>query len=318
MTLRCCVLLPLYRNALEWTSPPLRWTYFTDSADRKSRADGLLRAKYTHGGAPFPVYILWNSHPPVKAGVLLLALIQSREIQVSHIPEKPPGQKVVLHETDQALHLSLCKRMPRFAEFRLEPHGPHELHIVLLPRGLPILPPTDDYAFHVVRQDVLRDAHVAETMDYTNEQVLLLGVGEELHISLPAEVAHYSKASTRIFLSGIGLDLRKAPIHVECFGRGSGVPPPPVSLWSNHMAGWRDKVLVGQNVVLEGSLSTSVPVCMESAETHSRVCHTVLQRTIQNTRVAAQKRCGSWPSAVPSCGAVWHRKSRGGVLTLQG
>ena len=59
--------------------------------------------------------------------------------------------------------------MPGLAEPRLESYGLHELLIVLLPNWIAILVTPNDHALHVIRQDVLRNTHVAESVDHPDE-----------------------------------------------------------------------------------------------------------------------------------------------------
>lgn len=218
--------------------------------------------------------------------------------------------------------------MAGLAEFRLETHSPHELLIVLLPKWIPLLFPPDDHAFHVVREDILGDAHVPEPVEHTNKQVFLLGVGEKLHILLTAVVADHSKAGNEVFFSGIRTDLGKAPVHLVCLARAGSVTPPTVSLRSNRITGRRNKVLVSSDIVFHNALTAVETICTEPAEAHSGVCHSSLQQSIQDTRVAAQKRGACSPALcgvlsilrirVPLSGAVWHGKSRYGAPALQG
>ena len=191
--------------------------------------------------------------------------------------------------------------MAGLTELSLETHSPHELLIVLLPKGMPVLVPPDNHAFHVVRKDILRDAHVPEPVEHTNEQIFLLGVGEELHIPLTAVVADHSKAGNRVFFSGERLDLGKAPVHLERVSGAGGVPPPTVSLRSNRIASRRNEMLVRQDVVFNRGLAASISVCTEPAEAHSGVCHAVLQQTIQDTCIAAQERGARFPAL---CGVL--------------
>ena len=55
--------------------------------------------------------------------------------------------------------------------------------------------PVEDDALHVICQDILGNPHIAKGMDHANKQILLLGIGKELHIPLTAVVADHSKAS---------------------------------------------------------------------------------------------------------------------------
>ena len=262
-------------------NPPLR-----AKVEQQLRAVIQLR---NNGGTPFPVDVLRDAQPPVVAGVLLVAPVQGRQVQVSHIPEGPSGQEVVLHETDQTLHFALRKGVPGLAEFGLETHSPHELLVVALPDGLAVLAPPDHHALHVVREDILRDPHVLEGVNHANEQVFLLGVGEELHIPLTTMVADHGEAGGGVFFSQVGLNLGKAPVHLERLAGGCSVSPPPVSLRSNRITDRRDEMLVGQDVVLNRGLASGIPVYTEPAQAHGRVCHSGFQQAVQDARIAAQE-----------------------------
>ena len=104
-----------------------------------------------HMGVPLGVDILRNTQPPVVASVLLSSPISGGYVQVGHIPEGPSGEEVVLHKTNQALHLAFCKRIPGLAESGLESHSPHKLLVVLLPDGMAVLAMLDNNAFSCCR-----------------------------------------------------------------------------------------------------------------------------------------------------------------------
>ena len=72
--------------------------------------------------------------------------------------------------------------MPGLTEPSLESHSPHELLIVGLPDRLAVLVPSDDRTLHIVGENIPGNTHVLKGMDHANEQILLLGIGEELHI----------------------------------------------------------------------------------------------------------------------------------------
>ena len=135
----------------------------------------------------------------VVGAVLLVAPVQSSPVQICNVPEDLAHQEVLFYETDQPLHLSFGKRMPRLAEFCLEGHRFHKGLVVFLPDWTALEVPVGDHTFHIVRQDILWDPHVAKGVDHANQQILLLGIGEELNIPLTAVVADHSKASCGVF-----------------------------------------------------------------------------------------------------------------------
>ena len=132
-----------------------------------------------------------GSNPPVVSSVLFIAPIQSCIIQIGHIPEHAPNEEVFLYEPHETFHLALRKGMTGLAELRLESNGLHELLIVLLQDWIAIHISPNDHALHVIRQDVLRNTHLAKSVDHPNEQIFLLCIGEELYIPLPAVVELY-------------------------------------------------------------------------------------------------------------------------------
>lgn len=68
--------------------------------------------------------------------------------------------------------------------------------------------------FHVVRQDILGNPHVAEGVDHANEQILLLGIGEEFDVSMTAMVADHGEAGCGVFSAVVVQNLGKAPVHL--------------------------------------------------------------------------------------------------------
>src|SRR5574344_362395 len=237
--------------------------------------------------------ILGNANPPVVSCVLFIAPIQSCIIQIGHIPEHAPNEEVFLYEPHETFHLALRKGMPGLAELRLESNGLHELLIVLLPDWIAIQVTPNDYALHVIRQDVLRNAHVAESVDHPNEQIFLLCIGEELHIPLPAVVANHSEAGGVVFTSIVCLYLRKAPVHLKRLSGTGRVPSPTVSLRFNCMTRGGNKMMVGRDVVLDDGFTTSESALAKFIKAHDRVYNACFEQTIQNAGVATQESgCG--------------------------
>ena len=77
----------------------------------------------------------------------------------------------------------------------------------------------EDNALHVVGQNVLGDAHVRKAVDHPDEQVLLLGVGKELHIHLAAVMADHGEACYSRFVA-IRIDnMCESPVHLVRFSR---------------------------------------------------------------------------------------------------
>ena len=136
---------------------------------------------------------------------------------------------------------------------------------------MPVLVPPDNHAFHVVRKDILRDAHVPEPVEHTNEQIFLLCIGEELYIPLPAVVANHSEAGGVVFTSIVCLYLRKAPVHLKRLSGTGRVPSPTVSLRFNCMTRGGNKIMVGRDVVLDDGFTTSESTLAKFIKAHDRV-----------------------------------------------
>ena len=212
-----------------------------------------------------------DSNPPVVSCVLFIAPIQGSNVQIGHIPEHAPNEEVFLYEPHETFHLALRKGMTGLAELRLESNGLHELLIVLLPDWIAIHITPNDHALHVIRQDVLRNTHVAKSVDHPNEQIFLLCIGEELYIPLPAVVANHSKAGSAVFTSIISLYLRKAPVHLKCLSGTGRVPSPTVSLRLNCMTRGGNKMIVGRDVVLDDGFTASESALTKFIKAHDRV-----------------------------------------------
>ena len=90
-------------------------------------------------------------------------------------------------------------------------------------------------------------------MDHANEQVLLFGVGKELHIPLTAVVADHCKAGCGVFRSVIVQDFGESPIHLVGFSRLCGEPASPVALRGHQLSLGRNEVFVGLDVPLDGA-----------------------------------------------------------------
>ena len=103
----------------------------------------------------------------VVDAVLPAAPRQRLPVQIGHITEYPIDEKVLLYEADEPFDLAFRERMTRLAELRLKAHGLHERLIVRLPYRVALQIPTKYHAFHVVRQDILRNAHLNGALTHT-------------------------------------------------------------------------------------------------------------------------------------------------------
>ena len=165
----------------------------------------------------------------VVDAVLAVTLVQSSSVQVSDVPEHTAHQEILLDEPDQPLHLTFCKGMPGLAMLCPEADIFHKSLVILLPYGIPLEVPVEDYTFHVVSQNVSRDPHVGKAVDHADEQVLLLGIGKEFYIPLTAVVADRGKAGHLIFAAIIVHHLGEAPIHLEGFSVLCSEPASPIA-----------------------------------------------------------------------------------------
>ena len=167
--------------------------------------------------------------------VLLIAPIKGSEVQVRYIPECSSGQEVFLHKANQPLYFSFCKRMSGLTQLGAESNGFHECLIVLLPHRLAFIISLQYNTFHIVCEDILRDPHIAKCPDHSNKQVLLLGIGEKLHIALAAVMADHCKAGGIVLGTIVIQNFCKAPVHLVCFPGFCGIPPAAIALWGNQL-----------------------------------------------------------------------------------
>ena len=186
----------------------------------------------------------------MEGTVLLIAPFQSLLIQIGHIPEGSARQKIALHEAHQPFHLPLGVGVPGLAELRLEAERVHERLVLPVPHGLAAHVAVVYNALHVVREDVFRDSHVLESVDHANEQVLLLGVGEEFNEHVTAMVTAQRKAGGLVLIAGVIQNLYKAPVHLERLSRLRFVAPAPIPLRLHKMPYSGHQVPVSGDIIL--------------------------------------------------------------------
>ena len=167
---------------------------------------------------------------PVVDTILPAAPVQSGPVQVSDVPEHTTRQDILLDEPYQPLHLALGEVMPGLAEPGAEVDGLHKCLIILLPHGMSLKIPVENDTFHVVGQNVLGDAHVGEAVDHADEEVLLLCIGEELHIPLPTMMTDHGEAGSSILAAVVVHHIGEAPVHLEGFSRLRGEPAATAAL----------------------------------------------------------------------------------------
>ena len=135
----------------------------------------------------------------------------------------------------------------------METHGSHKGFIILLPDRIPFEIPVEDHAFHIVSQNVFGNAHIGKTMDHSDEQIFLSGIGEELHIPLTAVMADHGEAGHLVLTAVIVHHIGEPPVHLECFARFRGKTAAPVSLGFRQLPLGRHKKFVGRNIILDRS-----------------------------------------------------------------
>ena len=208
-------------------------------------------------------------HCTVVNTVLAVAPLQCLPIQIGNIAEHTINEEVFLHKADEALYLVLRERMPQLTELCLETHGLSECLIILLPHRMPFRVPVKDYAFHVVCEDKSRNAHVLECMDQTDKEILLPGIGKELHVPLPAIMADHSEASHLKLGPSWIQNLCEAPVHLKCFSRLGHVTATAVALWCDLLALGRQKMLVRGDVTFNGTTAPSEAHFLKTFQAYS-------------------------------------------------
>ena len=104
--------------------------------------------------------------------------------------------------------------MSGFTEFCLEPHRVHETLVILLPDRTSVRCAPDHNALHVICKNVSGNAHHLESMQHTNKQILLSGVGKELDVTHAAVMADHDEAGKSVSAASAGLYINKAPVHL--------------------------------------------------------------------------------------------------------
>ena len=126
--------------------------------------------------------------------------------------------------------------MTRLAEFCLESYRFHERLVVYLPDGMPLKVPVKHDTFHVVCQNILWNSHIAESVKHPNEQILLLGIGEELYVLLTAVVADHGKAGHAVLAAVVVNNFGEPPIRLVDFSRFCCKTAPTAALRCHQLA----------------------------------------------------------------------------------
>ena len=140
--------------------------------------------------------------------------------------------------------------MAGLAELRLKTYRFHKRLIVFLPDRMSLKIPVKHDTFHVVGQDMLWNPHIFECVKHSNEQVFLLGIGEELHILLTAVVAHHGKAGNIVFAAVVVHHFGESPVHLVGFSRLRGEPAATAALWRHQLTLGGNEMFMGCNVSL--------------------------------------------------------------------
>jgi len=227
---------------------------------------------------------------PVVDAILPVTPVQSGPVQVGDVPEHTTHQEVLLDEPHQPFYLALGEGMPRLAELGAEAHGLHKCLIILLPHGMSLKIPVEDNALHVVGQNVLGDAHAGEAVDHADEEVLLLGIGKELHIPLPAVVANHSETGSSVLAAVVVHHIGEAPVHLEGFSRLRSEPAATAALGSHQLPPGGNQKAVGGDIVLDGGQPTRIPCLSEPLQADLSIGDTLDEEFVQDVRVAGEHR----------------------------
>jgi hypothetical protein len=221
-------------------------------------------------------------HRAVIDTVLRIAPPECLVIQVSKLSEDTSRQEIFFDEANQALNGPFGEGVSGLAKLRFKAKVAHEQFVVLLPDRTALIIPADDDALHVVREDILRDAHVQEGMDHTDEEILLAGIGEEFDIAFSTAMADHGKAGNPIGFSLFGLHFDESPIHLVGLAGSCPISSAAVSLWGDHLALGRDKVLVGGDVILNNRFSALEPVLLQAVKNSCGIRDTLPKQGVNN------------------------------------
>ena len=223
--------------------------------------------------------------------ILPVAPLQGGLVEVVVVSEGPSCKEIVLHESDQPLDLSFGERMPRLAELRLETHGFHEHLIFEIPDWLAVAVPADDDALHVVGQNILGNTHVGECPQHPDEQILLLGIREELHVTLSTMMTDHRETRRSERLTGfLYVHCGETPVHLVGVARVCRISSAPVALRLDSLPFGRHEIKVGAKIIAHGRLSARVSHLAECIETDRRVPDSLPEATIKDRFVSREHR----------------------------
>ena len=180
-------------------------------------------------------------------------------VEVGQFCKDAANHEIFLNKANQAFNASLCEWVAGLAKLRAEAKIAHKQLIILLPDRMALIIPADNNTFHVVRKDMLRNAHIQECMNYADKQVLLPCIREEFNIAVSTAMADHGKAGELVFLTPLRFYLDESPVHLVGFARIGLVSPATVSLRCHDLTlGW-NQVLMGRYVTLDDGQTSLEP-----------------------------------------------------------
>ena len=128
-------------------------------------------------------------------------------------------------------------------------------------------------------------------MDHAYEQVLLLGIREELNVHLPAVMADHREASDFV-LFAIRIDHPcEAPVHLVCFSRTGPVTAAAVPLRGDCLPLCRNKILMAGNVSLECCKTSCIAKVFKLIKDHAGVFYSGHEHVVDDRCETRQYRC---------------------------
>lgn len=227
---------------------------------------------------------------PIISSILPVTPVQCGPVQIRNVPEHTAHQEVLLDEPDEPFYLTFGKGVPGLAELRAEADRFHKCLVILLLYGISLEIPVENHTFHIVSENVWGDTHAGKAVDHADEQVLLLGIGEELHIPLPAVVADHGEAGDLIFAAVIVCYPGEASVHLKGLSGLRSEPLTPASLGSHQLPFGRHKEAVGRDIVLDRGQSTGIACLLKPLQAYLSVGNTLDKELVQNGRVAGEYR----------------------------
>ena len=153
-----------------------------------------------------------------------------------------------------------------------------------MPDGLAFEVAVQDDALHVVREHVCWNAEAFEAVNHPDEEVLLLGIREELDVAGTAMVAGHDKARTLEGAAGACHHIREAPVHLERIPRRRLVPAAAIPLRCNDLSLGRQEVFVPCNILFDDREAAGISELFEAFEDDRRIGNALAQKVVQSAR----------------------------------